>query len=402
MATLPTPDAYLVQWFKGADPMEIKRENLNDFWRWSFLNTKVTDEEFEDEVNEYTDAIEKALGRRLESGRGSADPIRLTLDKVDYRHRPLFWYLIVSLVDNYTHLYMIFLKFRYFRTPLALYPSIIPPRPQTLLTTHVSPSKRLSYWYRPHKSPKKLPIVFVHGIGIGLVPYVPFLGQLNSRTNTFDGEVGILAIEILPLSFRISGSMLAKEDMCRQIQTILSYHEIKNFVLVTHSCGSMIATHLLDFPPLAPQISSLVFIDPVTLLLHLPHIAYNFSYRLPIKANEWQLWYFASKDISVAHTLHRTFFWSETCIFKEELAHLKTSVFLSGRDLIVDTQSIRDYLIIGDAADGEVPDASHEEWTGANRLKVFYAPELDHAQIFDVKRRREKLVATVLEHCRTR
>jgi len=59
-----------------------------------------------------------------------------------------------------------------------------------------SPSKDFSYWYRPHTATDKLPVVFLHGLGIGLYPYVPFLAEIAEEV----GEgVGIIALEIMVL-----------------------------------------------------------------------------------------------------------------------------------------------------------------------------------------------------------
>jgi triacylglycerol esterase/lipase EstA (alpha/beta hydrolase family) len=142
---------------------------------------------------------------------------------------------IVFIVDSITHLSMLYHGFKYHRTSIIRFPTVFPLRPLTLITTKRSPAKILSYWLRPHTSKTKLPIVFLHGIGIGLWPYVNFLAALNNQGND-DGEVGIIAIEILPVSFRITYSALGKEEMCRQIENILLHHRFESFVLVTHSC----------------------------------------------------------------------------------------------------------------------------------------------------------------------
>ncbi len=142
---------------------------------------------------------------------------------------------IVFFVDNITHLSMLYHGFKYHRTSIIRFPTVFPLRPLTLLTTKRSPVKMLSYWLRPHTSKTKLPIVFLHGIGIGLWPYVNFLAALNNQGND-DGDVGIIAIEILPISFRITHSALGKEEMCRQIENMLLHYGFESFVLVTHSC----------------------------------------------------------------------------------------------------------------------------------------------------------------------
>lgn len=141
---------------------------------------------------------------------------------------------IVFVVDNITHLSMLYCGFKYHRTSIIHFPLVLPPRPLTLCTLNRSPVKALSYWLRPHTSTTKLPIVFLHGVGIGLWPYVNFLAALNKGEND-DGEVGIIAIEILPISFRITQQALGKEDMCRQIENILLQHGFGHFVLVAHS-----------------------------------------------------------------------------------------------------------------------------------------------------------------------
>jgi hypothetical protein len=149
--------------------------------------------------------------------------------------RKLIILQIVFVVDNITHLSMLYRGFRYHRTSIIRFLTVFPLRPLTLITTKRSPVRVLSYWLRPHTSKTKLPIVFLHGIGIGLWTYVNFLAALNNQGND-DGEVGIIAIEILPVSFRITHSALDKEEMCRQIENILIHHGFESFVLVTHSC----------------------------------------------------------------------------------------------------------------------------------------------------------------------
>lgn len=79
----------------------------------------------------------------------------------------------------------------------------------------------------------EISIVFLHGIGIGLWLYVNFLAALNNQND--DGEVGIIEIEMLSISFRIKHPALVKEEMCRQIENILLHHGFDSFVFVTHS-----------------------------------------------------------------------------------------------------------------------------------------------------------------------
>jgi len=132
---------------------------------------------------------------------------------------------------------MLYHSFHFHRLAIRRFLTVFPFRPLTLLSPYRTPTKNLTYWHRPHTSKSRLPILFIHGIGIGLYPYVNFLSELNSddELGASDGELGIIAVEIMPVSFRITNSALQKDEMCEEIRTILKKHGWDEFVLVSHS-----------------------------------------------------------------------------------------------------------------------------------------------------------------------
>ena len=291
---------------------------------------------------------------------------------------------------------MHFHSFRFHRLPLRGYLTVFPFRPLTLFTTHKTPAKTLTYWHRQHTSKKNLPVLFIHGIGIGLYPYVNFLSYINSKENEHhsDGQIGIIAIEIMSISFRITHAALQRKQMCDEIQSILLKHEWERVILVSHSYGSVVATHLLKNPATHALIGPSLFIDPVSFLLHLPDVAYNFTCRKPAQANEHQLYYFASMDMGVAHTLSRRFFWSENILWKNEIEKRPVTVILSGKDLIVDTETVGRYLSgVSRRTRGE-NSWKHKKWLGQN-LEIIWFDKLDHAQVFDTKKDYGQLVDVV-------
>ncbi|KFY03311.1 hypothetical protein O988_01572, partial [Pseudogymnoascus sp. VKM F-3808] len=180
-----------------------------------------------------------------------------------------------------------------------------------------------------------------------------------------DAGVGIIALEIMPISSRITHPALEEDVMVHEIQAIVKHHDWSRFILVSHSYGSIISTHLLKSPLSAPLISHIVLVDPVSFLLHLPNVAYNFTARQPVQANEYLLWYFGSKDMGVAHSLARRFFWSQNIIWKEDLGMegengvegRDVTVVLSGRDLIVDNEGVRQYLTAS-VLEGGIPNGN--------------------------------------------
>lgn len=317
--------------------------------------------------------------------------------------------------------------FHFHRTSTARFFALFPLRPLTLLSTYSSPAEHLTYWHRPHSSKTRLPVLFIHGIGIGLYPYTNFIRDLN-KTKEFSGDdagVGIIALEIMPVSSRITHPILEKDVMVHEIQAIVKHHGWSRFILVSHSYGSIISTHLLKSPLTAPLISHIVLVDPVSFLLHLPDVAYNFTARQPVRANEYQLWYFGSKDMGVAHSLARGFFWSQNIVWKEDLGvegedgedGRAVTVVLSGRDLIVDTEAVRRYLTAS-VPEGKIPNGNAIRmkrnimarvteirnkgtgageggcWTGSG-LELLWFEHLDHGQVFDCEKTRRHIVKAI-------
>jgi len=128
--------------------------------------------------------------------------------------------------------------FNYHRTRLRRFFSVFPLRPHNAIAPRESPSDILTYWHRPHNSKTRLPILFIHGIGIGLYPYVDLLREISKDlkgTDSDDESVGIIAIEIMPISFRLTGQALLKQEMCAEIDKILKLHGWDKFVLISHS-----------------------------------------------------------------------------------------------------------------------------------------------------------------------
>lgn len=423
-AEIHDPDKFLSGWFRGANSKDIGRDGLKSFLDWTFWEGRATGDDAE-ELEEYVRLIEKMAGHKFPEGKGRAKALRLTLDPIEMDVRCLTWYATVMLVEQITFARFWIAGFSYKRTGVVE-PWVFPPRPATLLAGGKSPAKTLSYWYRPHTSKTRLPVLFIHGIGIGLYPYVDTLEAISKQSefasdDRADGSVGVLAIELLPICSRLTQSIIHHEEFIKQITAILDAHGYDKFVLASHSYGSVFSTYMLTHDPLASRISATVLIDPVTILLHMPDVAFNFTVREPQTANEWQLWYFASKDPGTSHTLGRHFFWNENCLWKSRIKDLmdrgmRFTVSLASRDLIVDTSAVAQYLLHDDLPDPVVTAngqthmklETHESgvkneawktkpWSGSG-LDVLWCEDLDHAQVFDDKKARARLLRVIAEY----
>ena len=72
------------------------------------------------------------------------------------------------------------------------------------------------------------------------------MAEINEKDEfrVSDGEIGAIAVEIMPISFRITGAALPKEEMCKEINAILEAHGWDKFVLASHSYGSSLVPNI--------------------------------------------------------------------------------------------------------------------------------------------------------------
>ena len=454
LAHMSDADRYLRLWFLGADASEIRRDNVRDFFLWAFFDRAprpgldgAEEPQVEEELDEYIALLERRLGRRIEPGRGRADSLRLTLDEIETSYRSVIWYLLIGIVDIVTHFRLARHGFTYHAQPRSAFLSVVPHRLQNLSAGRRSAAPDLGYWHRPHTAKNKRPLVFLHGIGVGLWTYVTLLSSLNEDAGD-EGQIGIIAIEYLPVSSRLTGPPLSRTEFLRQVTAILESHENdeggwEDFALASHSYGSVLTTHMFRSEVLGPRIAAVVLVDPVSILLHLPDVAFNFTRRRPRQANEWLLWYFASMDPGVAHCLGRHFFWKDNIAWKEDLLGnelpwssargnritggevvsdlgmdgsrpRRVAVCLAEQDLIVDTLAVANYL----AGDEEWYQAStagrrqnklekapldkkdgHTGHMTKDGIELLWFAGLDHAQVFDARESRERLCRLVQRYC---
>lgn len=300
------------------------------------------------------------------------------------------------------------------RLPFARFFSTFPYRPLALLAKSESPAKDISYWYLEHTSKTHIPVLYLHGIGVGIYPYVQFFREFRQRTR--ETGVGLIALEVMPVCSRITSPVLVQKEMVRQIQQILQKHGWERCILMTHSYGSIIATQLLHDARTAPLIGPLLFVDPVAFSFHAPYIAWNFLRRKPKTASEIELHYFASTDPDVNHALTRSFIWPEVTLWREEMEERATgtlgkakrcTVAIAGQDIITHTLYLGRYLTREEKPNikwYEETDCSYEDewkikkWTGDEALEVIWFPELNHAEAFDDRKDRQELIKVLKKY----
>ncbi|KAI4213121.1 MAG: hypothetical protein LQ351_004275 [Letrouitia transgressa] len=360
---------------------KIRRDNVKEWLCWAFLNKATWNADEDAELDDYLKEIEGLLGEELPPGRGQ---------------------FMVGGHDLIAHVYLLYHSFHLHRRPLPDFFFEFPIRGLELFSRYQSLARRISYYHRPHTSTTRIPVVLIHGVGIGLHTYMRLMSEFDHASR---GTVGFIALEIMEISFRLTHPALRRAELCAEILAILEHHGWSRFVLIGQSFGTIISAQMLHDPAIAPRIDSLILFDPVTFLLHLTEMAYNFTRRKPRSANEWQLYYFASTDLGIAHTLARCTFWSENILWKEELGSRRCTVILGARDIVVAAEEIGRYLtrepgvraIDDSRSRGSSASWKTRRWTGKG-VDVLWFEENDHGEIIDTKAGRQVLINVAMEY----
>lgn len=180
------------------------------------------------------------------------------------------------------------------------------------------------------------PIVFVHGIGIGLIAYLPLIDKL------LETERPILLPEIPYVSafrpWQSPSDVLSPATVASTMTAMLASHGYLTGTWVGHSYGTSWLSYMCQFAPNA--VSAIVFLDPICFCLHVPRLTKQFVYQRPDPGTAS---YLVRTDLVVNWTIQRAFPWTSIVLFVEQVP-VPCSVFLSDRDALVPAVKIESYL----------------------------------------------------------
>jgi len=129
------------------------------------------------------------------------------------------------------------------------------------------------------------------------------------------------------------------DETTSEILAILDAERIPKACVVGHSYGTLVASRLVKrFPS---RLHSLCLVDPVCFGMYMPHLLHNFFYRRlkfdparPLQVFLDLIVHFASRDLHLAATFSRRFYWSDVIMWPEELPPGSTIVLGAADDLV--------------------------------------------------------------------
>ncbi|KAF8958050.1 hypothetical protein BDZ97DRAFT_74266 [Flammula alnicola] len=140
---------------------------------------------------------------------------------------------VVALVDAYTSVVLAYLGLKHYTPCEPEWGRTFPPRPVLYFLSRSAPRGVVTpYWYPPHTSASKLPIVFLHDIGqIGLYPYI---SSIRSIIYGGHSDVGILLPGMMSICMHMTPcSVPPRRQMLASLYLILeSSREEEEVVLL--------------------------------------------------------------------------------------------------------------------------------------------------------------------------
>lgn len=228
---------------------------------------------------------------------------------------------------------------------------------------------KIAYYYhsghlQDDDDEEKIPIVFVHGIGIGLIAYIPLIDcMLKSGRPMLLPEIPYVS-GFRP--FQSPNSVLSPAVVSSTMTDMLATHGHLRGTFVGHSYGSVWLSYMLKYAPNA--IGAVVFLDPICFCLHVPRLTKQFVYHRPDPGTAS---FMVRTDVIINWTIQRSFPWSWIVLFQEEI-HVPCSIFLSERDMLVPAAKVEAYMHSKGAPIKDFVDATRQHFEdSAMNVTVF-------------------------------
>lgn len=224
------------------------------------------------------------------AGGGVARLMACQVDPVRASYRPLSFYLIMEALAGWTHCQLTGMGF----TAVDL------PGGTATVYEWCPEANAGKYEYGSEveegQQDETEPLVFMHGIGVGLAPYLPMLGRILKATG---GRRRVYALQFRHVSMRLCASIPEPHEVAADVAAFLTSRHVSSFALMAHSYGTFVASALNKL--LLPNgeaaaaaaaglsISRLTLVDPVAFAMFLPHLVRSAIYRNPVeKARQQQ------------------------------------------------------------------------------------------------------------------
>ncbi|KXN75060.1 alpha/beta-hydrolase [Conidiobolus coronatus NRRL 28638] len=308
---------------------QISNSNLTQYLSFLFFSSDYLDLSEADklEIDSYAKEMCEYNKVTLVEESGPIKCMRLHLDPLTVRHRPFLLYCMISIFQQIGNWRLRQYGFKRFQSNNGTYTKYWVYLPPSTAEDSLS-----------NKKSDQEPIFFVHGIGLGLVMYMKFIKELT----TLDRNRPMILLEIPHVSNKFTRIIPNMDQTIEVVDEIYEKHNLTKCSWVAHSYGTIITSWIIKARP--HHIGKLTLIDPVCFALWEPDLIANFLYHSPKTPLDVVTRYLFSKELFIATTLFRNFWWFQNLLLPEELPS-NTAVLLSENDSIINSRTVYQYLL---------------------------------------------------------
>lgn len=311
---------------------EIYRENFQGWMAWAFFGKDIIGdmtnmEKIENE--KLTSYVEEQINWRFREGHnGQVMSARLTLDPVFATQRPFFFYATIFIVNQLCHGALSVLGYqklsRYCTSAQNVYmrkavqsdtkrDKIRGNNGKSNISSDCNDNGNLSSGsdINNEKNKKKLPVFFIHGIGIGFAHYLSLISALPI-------DVDVYLLEWPHVAMQMTTAVPSIQETVSILIAVLQDHGHEAAIFLAHSLGTTAVSWMLHHEVGRKLVSGTVLLDPVTFLLCDPTVARSFVYRNPTNTIDFLMHFFISRELFISNALSRHFNWSHNIMFAED------------------------------------------------------------------------------------
>lgn len=184
------------------------------------------------------------------------------------------------------------------------------------------------------------PYVFLHGIALGMQPYVGMVQRLAATGRP------VIILEARHLALRVCSAVPTVDVMADTLVDVLKQHKVSSVHLVAHSFGTFTASRVAK--RYKHVIASLTLLDPVCFLMFTGHLIRNFVYRrdpehAPFSSVDAFCMHMVCRHLWHSVAVSRDFYWAENSLWPDQLPE-HTLVVLAGQDTLLPGKGILSML----------------------------------------------------------
>lgn len=182
----------------------------------------------------------------------------------------------------------------------------------------------LSYWKRPPRADvtpgidiaaplgRRVPLVFIHGLGIGLVPYYLFIYRLSKH---FSGDLYVPEFPFLAMA--PWESIPSAREVVAQLQDMLAANSHTSAHFVGHSFGGVVIGWMLKLSKCS--VVCMTLMEPALFVMIKSDVLTKLLFGPAKSCYEMGIRYFVFRELFTVNLLCRNFFWEQSSLFPEEL-----------------------------------------------------------------------------------